>query len=106
MADQHVPASFCPRAPREAPVPYQCDACAQDVHCFGPRCACCNREPEREEIVLPDTGGWVSGPCISTEPVRAADGALERARLGSVDTYFDRCVAAQNAARQGASRRP
>jgi hypothetical protein len=25
---------------------YQCDACRQEVHCFGARCSCCHREPE------------------------------------------------------------
>jgi hypothetical protein len=29
------------------------------VHCFGPRCDCCRREPE---VVRHDDGGWISGP--------------------------------------------
>ena len=42
--------------------PRQCDACRQGVHCFGPRCDCCRREPE---VVRHDEGGWISGPSLS-----------------------------------------
>jgi hypothetical protein len=29
--------------------------------------------PDRDEVVLPDTGGWISGPCVDAEPVAAQD---------------------------------
>jgi len=60
----------------------QCDACEQDVHCFGAtRCACCRREPEAESgkmlgefqpAVRFDRGGWLSGPCLPVPAFPAA----------------------------------
>jgi hypothetical protein len=62
---------------------YQCDACRQDVHCFGSRCSCCHREPE-----MPPAGP-VRADGIRRGDVLAYDGRLLTVTAVTSTWYVD-----------------